>query len=148
MANLTNPKIIWLKGALFAGLGCLAAGLLIAQMPTFLVWAPAVVWLAMTNQTGMAIFLGLWGLLLVNTIDNFLKPYLISHGAGMPLSLIFLGVLGGLLSIGLLGLFIGPTLLAVAYRLLRHWLEEPIASSVTDADDDSTGGTGAVAPGE
>jgi hypothetical protein len=52
------------------------------------------------------------GLLLVNTIDNVLKPLLISQGAQMPLSIIFMGVIGGLLAWGLLGLFIGPTLLA------------------------------------
>jgi predicted PurR-regulated permease PerM len=62
------------------------------------------------------------GLLLVNTIDNVLKPLLISQGAQMPLSIIFMGVIGGLLAWGLLGLFIGPTLLAVGFTLFRHWL--------------------------
>ena len=121
--TVIGVAIAGVPGAMVIGFICFIVA--VAQMPTFLVWAPAVAWLAMTGQTGMAIFLGLWGLLLVNTIDNFLKPYLISHGAGMPLSLIFLGVLGGLFSMGLLGLFIGPTLLAVAYRLLRHWLGDP-----------------------
>lgn len=139
--------IAGVPGAMVMGFICFIIA--VAQMPTFLVWAPAVVWLAMTDQTGMAIFLGLWGLLLVNTIDNFLKPYLISHGAGMPLSLIFLGVLGGLLSIGLLGLFIGPTLLAVAYRLLRHWLEEPVNTDQRELDNgSSTGGTDVTPSGE
>jgi predicted PurR-regulated permease PerM len=70
----------------------------------------------------MGIFLLAWGFLLVNTIDNVLKPLLISQGAQMPLSIIFMGVIGGLLAWGLLGLFIGPTLLAVGFTLFRHWL--------------------------
>jgi predicted PurR-regulated permease PerM len=104
-------------------LGFLCFMLAVAQMPTLFVWMPAAAWVFYSGNTGHAIFLALWGFLLVNTIDNFLKPMLISQGAKLPLSLIFLGVIGGLIAWGVIGLFIGPTLLAVAYTLYRHWLE-------------------------
>jgi predicted PurR-regulated permease PerM len=115
--------IAGISGALALGFACLI--LAIAQLPTFLIWVPATIWLFFHQSVGMAIFLGLWGLLLVSTIDNFLKPYLISYEAGMPLSLIFLGVFGGLFSMGIIGLFVGPTMLAIAYTLIVHWLKTP-----------------------
>ncbi|MBL8484305.1 MAG: AI-2E family transporter [Rhodocyclaceae bacterium] len=92
------------------------------QLPTLFVWGPAAVWLYFDGHTGWAIALGLWGLLVVNTIDNVLKPYLISQGAQLPVLLILLGVIGGLVAWGVVGLFIGPVLLAVAYTMLLAWL--------------------------
>ena len=65
-----------------------------------------------------------WGLL-VSTMDNFIKPWLIGFGLAMPLGLIILGVFGGFIAFGFLGLFIGPTLIAVAFRFLNVWLESP-----------------------
>jgi len=115
-------------GLLIAGvpatlvLGFLCFMLAVAQMPTLLVWLPAAGWVFYTGHTGRTIFLLLWGFLLVNTIDNFIKPFLISQGSKLPLSLIFIGVIGGLLAWGMIGLFIGPTLLAVGYTLFVHWL--------------------------
>ena len=106
----------------FLALGFLCFILAIAQLPTMFVWLPAAVWVFYSGATGYAVFLLLWGFLLVNTIDNFIKPFLISQGAKLPLSLIFLGVIGGLIAWGILGLFIGPTLLAVSYSLLHYWL--------------------------
>lgn len=88
-----------------------------------------------TGNTGLGIFLLVWGFLLINTIDNILKPLLISQGAQMPLSLIFLGVIGGLIAWGVIGLFIGPTLLAVALTMLRHWLR-PECPEPKNADED------------
>ena len=58
----------------------------------------------------------------MNTVDNFLRPYLISRGAKLPFALILMGVIGGLLAWGIIGLFIGPTVLAVAYSLVRSWI--------------------------
>lgn len=104
-------------------LGFLCFLLAVAQMPTLFVWLPAAGWVFYTGHSGYAIFLLLWGFLLVNTIDNFIKPFLISQGAKLPLSLIFIGVIGGLLAWGMIGLFIGPTLLAVGYTLFEHWLK-------------------------
>ena len=66
------------------------------------------------------IFMLVWGVG-VNTIDNFIKPWLISQGSDMPFILILFGVLGGALAFGFIGVFIGPTLLAVLYRLVVEW---------------------------
>ncbi|UTH73940.1 AI-2E family transporter [Chromobacterium sp. IIBBL 290-4] len=113
--------IAGVPGALVLGFVCFVIA--VAQMPTLIVWLPAALWVFYTGHTGLAVFLTVWGFLLINTIDNFLKPLLISQGAQMPLSVIFLGVIGGLIAWGVIGLFIGPTLLAVALTMLRHWLE-------------------------
>jgi predicted PurR-regulated permease PerM len=85
-----------------------------------LVWIPAVIWLFNQGATGYAIFLIIWGIG-VSSVDNFVKPWLISHGSNMPFILIFFGVLGGALTFGFIGLFIGPTLLAVGYKLVEEW---------------------------
>ena len=62
--------------------------------------------------------------MIVATMDNFLRPILIRKGADLPLLLIFAGVIGGLLSFGLVGLFIGPVVLAITYKLLHAWIDE------------------------
>jgi predicted PurR-regulated permease PerM len=108
-----------------AVLGLATFFLSIVPMGPPLIWIPAAVWLFFQGQTGMGIFLALWGLLVVSSVDNFLKPYLISQGANMPFILVLFGVLGGLGAFGFLGVFIGPTLLAVAYSLLREWTLAP-----------------------
>jgi predicted PurR-regulated permease PerM len=125
---------------LLAGIGFLIAGvpgasllglltffLSVVPMGPPLVWIPAVVWLFHTGSPGWGIFMIIWGLL-VSSIDNVIKPLLISRGSNMPFLLIFLGVLGGALLFGLIGLFIGPTLLAVAYRVIDEWSGEPGAT--------------------
>lgn len=86
-----------------------------------LVWIPATLWLFSQHETSMGIFMFLWGLLAISAIDNVLRPYLISQGSRMPLLVVLLGVLGGLFTFGFIGLFIGPTILAVIYVL---FLEE------------------------
>jgi predicted PurR-regulated permease PerM len=62
-----------------------------------------------------------WGTFIISGVDNVLKPYLISRGGNLPLVIVLLGVFGGLIAFGFIGLFIGPTLLAVAYSLLMDW---------------------------
>jgi predicted PurR-regulated permease PerM len=86
-----------------------------------LVWIPATAWLAWKGEYGMAVFLGIWGTFIISGVDNVLKPYLISRGGNLPLVIVLLGVFGGLIAFGFIGLFIGPTLLAVAYSLLTDW---------------------------
>jgi predicted PurR-regulated permease PerM len=61
--------------------------------------------------------------LVVGTIDNFIRPFLIKKGADLPLLLIFAGVLGGLVAFGVIGLFIGPVMLAVTFTLLEAWVD-------------------------
>jgi len=86
-----------------------------------LVWGGGAWWLFRQGAEGWGIFELLWGLLLVQASDNLLRPWLISQGMAMPLTLVILGVFGGFLSLGFLGLFIGPALLAVAFTLLQAW---------------------------
>ncbi|MDF0606550.1 AI-2E family transporter [Neisseriaceae bacterium TC5R-5] len=130
--------ILCVIGLLIAGVpGSLVLGFLcfviaVAQLPTLIVWLPAAIWVFYIGETGLAIFLLVWGFLLVNTIDNVIKPLLISQGAQMPLSVIFIGVIGGLIAWGVIGLFIGPTLLAVGLTMLRHWLRQAEESEDED----------------
>jgi predicted PurR-regulated permease PerM len=86
-----------------------------------LIWIPASLWLFQQDQTGWAIFLAVWGVGVVSMIDNVLKPYFISQGSHLPFVLIFLGIFGGVLAFGLVGVFLGPTLIAIAYTLFQKW---------------------------
>jgi predicted PurR-regulated permease PerM len=119
--------ILALIGFLIAGVpGALVLGIVtfmlsLIPMGPPLVWIPATAWLAWKGEYGMAVFLGIWGTLIISGVDNVLKPYLISRGGTLPLIIVLLGVFGGLLAFGFIGLFIGPTLLAVAYSLLTDW---------------------------
>lgn len=96
--------------------------LCIAQLGPMLVLIPAVVWLYYSDQTGWGTVLLVWSLV-VGTMDNFLRPMLIKMGADLPLLLIFAGVIGGLFAFGLIGLFVGPVVLAVTYMLVQSWIE-------------------------
>jgi predicted PurR-regulated permease PerM len=122
-----------LAQGLMAGIGFLIAGVpgaaLLGLLTFFvsvlpmgppLVWIPAAIWLFNRGSSGWGIFMIIWGMG-VSTIDNVIKPLIISRGSHMPFILIFLGVLGGALTFGLIGVFIGPTLLAVAFRLVEEW---------------------------
>ena len=82
---------------------------------------PAVIWLYWTGETAWGTFLLVTSLIVV-TMDNVLRPMLIKRGADLPLLLIFAGVIGGLLAFGLVGIFVGPVVLAVAYTLLEAWI--------------------------
>lgn len=86
-----------------------------------IIWIPAAIYLFAQGATGMGIFMVLWGLLLISSIDNVIRPYFISLGSDLPLLVTLLGVFGGILAFGFIGLFIGPTLLAVAYTLIIQW---------------------------
>jgi predicted PurR-regulated permease PerM len=97
--------------------------LCIAQVGPTLVLAPAVIWLYWTGETVSGTVLLVFAII-AGTIDNFLRPLLIKMGADLPLLLIFAGVIGGLISFGLIGIFVGPVVLAVAYTLLQSWLAD------------------------
>lgn len=112
LAGVPGALLLWFASFLLATL----------QLGTALVWIPAAIWLEIQDQTGWTIFLVVWGLF-VNTIDNFIKPYLIAQGSGTPLAIVFLGVIGGMLAWGFIGIFIGSTLLAVSHALLKAWLD-------------------------
>jgi len=119
--------------ALLAGLGLLLVGvpfvpvltaatfvLCIAQLGPFLVLVPVVIWLFGTGSTGWGVFLLVWTIV-VGLLDNVLRPVLIKKGADLPLLLVFAGVLGGLMSLGLIGIFVGPVVLAVTHTLGEAW---------------------------
>ena len=91
-----------------------------------LVWGGATVWLVYHGQIGWAIFMALWGLLAISSIDNFVKPYLISRSSSLPLLLIVLGVFGGVFAFGFIGIFIGPPVLAVGLTLVRLWISRSL----------------------
>jgi predicted PurR-regulated permease PerM len=100
--------------------------LAIAQIGAVPVLVLAVVWTYWSVGTGWGTFLLIWTLV-VGTMDNVLRPILIKKGADLPLLLIFIGVVGGLIAFGIIGLFVGPVVLAVAHKLLTAWVEEEIA---------------------
>lgn len=100
-----------------------------------LVWGGAAIWLFQQGQPGWAAFVAAWGFLLVSTVDNVVKPFIISRGASLPFAIVFLGVLGGVLAFGVIGAFLGPTLLAVGYRLTSEWTAvESAPSAEVDAE--------------
>jgi predicted PurR-regulated permease PerM len=106
--------------------------LCIAQLGPALVLFPAVGWMYWTGDNGWATFLLVWSLV-VGSLDNFLRPMLIKRGADLPLLLIFAGVIGGMLGFGLVGIFVGPVVLAVTYTLLEAWIDD-VLDKVEGAD--------------
>ena len=119
--------------AVMAGIGYAIAGVpgagMLALLTFFLsvvpigpplIWVPAAIWLFHEGSAAWGVFMLVWGLG-VSSIDNLVKPWFISHGSDMPFLLIFFGVLGGALTFGFIGVFLGPTLLAVGYRLVTEW---------------------------
>ena len=85
-----------------------------------LIWGGAAWWLFAQDQQAWGVFMIIWGIF-VSTVDNFIKPWLIGFGLAMPMSLTILGVFGGFLAFGFLGLFIGPTLIAIMFTLFQAW---------------------------
>ena len=95
--------------------------LCIAQLGPLIVLVGAAVWAFTSLGIGWGTFMLVWALV-VGTLDNFLRPVLIRRGADLPLMLIFAGVIGGLIAFGIVGIFVGPVVLAVAYTLLDSWV--------------------------
>ncbi|HET6464136.1 MAG TPA: AI-2E family transporter YdiK [Nitrospiria bacterium] len=111
----------------------------VAQIGAVPVLIPAVIWLYWTGRTGWGTFL-LIVTIVVGTLDNFLRPILIKKGANLPLLLVFTGVIGGLVSFGMVGIFIGPVVLAVMYTLLLAWIEDQAQGPEPDETIDAGGG--------
>jgi predicted PurR-regulated permease PerM len=120
--------------AITAGIGFLIAGVpgvgllslltfffsIVPVLGTGMVWIPAAIWLFYHGSVGWGVFMLIWGAG-VASLDNFVKPWLISQGSDMPFLLIFFGVIGGALAFGFIGVFLGPTLLAVGFRIAEEW---------------------------
>lgn len=111
--------IAGVPGSLLLGLATAFVSVIPVGPP--LIWLGSAFWLYQQGSTGWAIFVVLWGFFLVSMVDNIIKPLIISRGSSLPFILVFLGVLGGAVAFGLIGVFLGPTLLAVVYRLLDEW---------------------------
>lgn len=112
----------WVTGVPgFALLGLLVFILSFIPSGPPLIWIPVTAWLFMQDQVAAGIFLGLWSLIIVSGADNVLRPYFISLGSNLPLLLVLMGVIGGILAFGFIGLFVGPTVLAVAYNIMLEW---------------------------
>jgi predicted PurR-regulated permease PerM len=121
-----------IAGIPFAALlSALMLMLCIAQIGPMLVLLPAVGWMYWQGDTGWATALLVWSVA-VGSLDNFLRPLLIRRGADLPLLLIFSGVIGGLLSFGLIGIFVGPVVLAVTYTLMLAWIEDGLGRDGPD----------------
>jgi predicted PurR-regulated permease PerM len=113
---------LWVTGIPAALLlGLLLFLLALIPLGPLLILGPAAVWLYLTGQAGWAVFIVVWSIAAGLVTDNVLKPWLISRGSDLPLILILFGVIGGAVAFGFLGLFLGPTLLAVGYELIREW---------------------------
>jgi len=89
-----------------------------------LVWAPVAFWLFTQDHVGWGVFMLIWGVAVVSSVDNVIKPLIISYGSNLPFILVLLGVLGGVIAFGFIGVFLGPTLLAVGFALIQDWSEE------------------------
>lgn len=124
--------------AIMAGLGLAVVGIPYASLLTALIFMltiaqigagpvliPVVIWLFWKESIGWGSAMLVWSII-VMSMDGFMRPILIRRNANLPLLLIFAGVIGGLIAFGVIGLFIGPVLLAVAYTLMRAWVDDEI----------------------
>lgn len=102
-------------------LGIITFLLSLVPMGPPLIWVPVTLWLFWQDAVGWGIFMLVWGVFVISGVDNVIKPYLISRGSNLSFLLVFLGVLGGVVAFGFIGLFLGPTLLAVGITLAREW---------------------------
>lgn len=118
------PGALLLAGAVFL--------LSVVPVGPPLIWGGAAIWLYTQGETGWAIFMLAWGALVISSVDNFVKPLLIARGSPLPISLVFLGVLGGVLAFGFIGLILGPVLLAVGIAMGREWLKVSRAASARE----------------
>ena len=106
-------------------LGAFTFLLSLVPMGPVLVWGSAAAWLYFTGSPGWAVFMLVYGIAVISSVDNFVKPILMSRAGGLSMLLVVLGVFGGAVAFGFIGLFVGPALLAIGWSILRAWVEEP-----------------------
>lgn len=114
--------------------------LAVAQVGAGLVMLVAIIWLFWTGSIAWGLVLIVWTIVTGPVLHNTLRPILIKKGADLPLLLVLAGVLGGLIAFGLVGIFIGPMVLAVSYRLLEAWVSEELAEPTPRAERAHEGG--------
>ncbi|HUI99385.1 MAG TPA: AI-2E family transporter [Usitatibacter sp.] len=121
--------LVAVVGFLIAGvpaafvLGAATFVLSLVPMGPVLAWGGAAVWLYAQGESGWAIFMVIYGLAVISSVDNFVKPILMSRAGGLSMLLVVLGVFGGAVAFGFIGLFVGPALLAVGWSVLKVWLD-------------------------
>jgi len=121
---------------LLAGLGFLVVGvpgaglwallvliLAVVQLPTILILGPIIVYVFSTSSTVIAVVFTIWSIL-VGISDAFLKPLLMGRGVDVPMLVIFIGAIGGFMTSGIIGLFVGAIIFALGYKLFLLWLNE------------------------
>lgn len=117
---LVGFVIAGVPGALL--LAALTFVLSLVPMGPMFVWVPAAIWLYAQGQPGWALFMALYGAFGISSVDNLVKPILMSRAGGLSVLLVVLGVFGGAIAFGFIGIFVGPVLLAVAWSLIKAWL--------------------------
>jgi predicted PurR-regulated permease PerM len=85
-----------------------------------IIWLSVSIWLFSDGRIGWGIFMIIYGVLAISSIDNLVRPYIISRGSRLPFIVMFIGVVGGIVTFGFIGVFLGPTLLTVGYSLLQE----------------------------
>ncbi len=121
--------IVALVGFLIAGvpgavaLSALTFVLSFIPMGPAILWGGAAAWLYSKDEIGWAIFMLAYGFLVISSVDNIIKPILMSRAGNLSMLLVVLGVFGGAVAFGFIGIFVGPTLLAVGWSLLNAWLK-------------------------
>jgi predicted PurR-regulated permease PerM len=118
--------------------------LCIAQLGPYLAMVPCVIWLFATDAPGRATVLLVFTVV-AGVVDNILRPVLIKRGADLSLLLILPGVIGGLLWLGIIGLFVGPVVLAVASTLMQSWISSGLAQEEAAVTPAVTAGAGQTA---
>jgi predicted PurR-regulated permease PerM len=132
--------------ALLAGIGLLVVGvpgaglwtllvliLAVVQLPLLLILGPMIIYVFSTAGTITAVLFMIWGLL-VSASDGFLKPLLLGRGVQIPMLVILIGAIGGMISAGIIGLFVGSVILALGYKLFLAWLHEATPASPHGGD--------------
>ena len=132
-AAIAQGILAWLGLAVAGVPNALSLGLLVCLVSVIpggppLIGFTAAYWLFKQGETAWAVFMVVWFLLAVGTVDNLVKSLVIGRNSPLPLSLILFGVIGGAIAFGMLGVFLGPTLLALFYTLLRNWVKVPDAA--------------------
>lgn len=106
-------------------LGALTFILSLVPMGPVIIWGGAAAWLHFHGEDGWAIFMVVYGIVVISSVDNFVKPILMSRAGNLSMLLVVLGVFGGAVAFGFIGLFVGPALLALAWNIFKTWLELP-----------------------
>ena len=132
--------------SILAGLGFLVVGvpgagiwtlvvliLAVIQIGPALILIPIVIYVFSTADTTVAVIFMIWSIF-VGVLDNVLKPILMGRNIDAPILVIFIGAIGGFISMGIIGLFVGAVVLVLGYQLFQAWLEQGSSTELADAE--------------